>query len=112
MLDAVPPYFSQAILSREPARGGRLASVSFLIPVMPLDEQEVLVDEIRAELDPPGAAIRRRASRPRSSGCRCSRPTPTPQLAGSRYWLTLAGLLAVALVLLAVYRSPRARSCR
>ena len=28
-------------------------------------------------------------------------------LSGSRYWLTLAGLLAVALVLLAVYRSPR-----
>ena len=29
------------------------------------------------------------------------------ELSGSRYWLTLASLLAVALVLLAVYRSPR-----
>ena len=57
VLDAVPPYFSQAILSRSDA--GDVANVSFLIPVMPLDEQEALIDDIRSELDPPGRGQRR-----------------------------------------------------
>ena len=64
MLDAVPAYFSQAILSRSDA--GDVANVSFLIPVMPLDEQEQLIADIRSELDPPDG---RRA--PRSSACPC-----------------------------------------
>ena len=99
VLDAVPPYFSQAILSRGSGGEEDVASVSFLIPVMPLDEQEVLVDEIRAELDPPEGIEAEVVGLPVLAA------DANSELAGSRYWLTLAGLLAVALVLLAVYRS-------
>ena len=98
MLDAVPPYFSQAILSRSRAEGD-VASVSFLIPVMPLDEQEALIDEIRAELDPPEGISAEVVGLPVLAA------DANSELSGSRYWLTLAGLLAVGLVLLAVYRS-------
>ena len=99
VLEAVPAYFSQAILS--PGEGGEddVASVSFLIPVMPLDEQEVLVDEIRAELDPPPGIEAEVVGLPVLAA------DANSELAGSRYWLTLAGLFAVALVLLVVYRS-------
>ena len=99
VLDAVPEYFSQAILS--PGANGEddVASVSFLIPVMPLDEQEALVDEIRAELDPPAGIEAEVVGLPVLAA------DANSELAGSRYWLTLAGLLAVALVLLAVYRT-------
>ena len=51
------------------------------------------------------------AARPAARGgcragraCRCWPRTPTPSLESSRWWLTLAGLAAVFLVLLAAYR--------
>jgi predicted RND superfamily exporter protein len=98
VLAAVPRYFSQAILSRSEA--GDVAALSFLIPVMPLDEQERLVDDIRAELDPPAGVSAEVVGLPVLTADASS------ALAGSRYWLAVAGLLAVGLVLLAVYRSP------
>ena len=58
----MPRYFLDAILSR-PEGEEQIANISFLIPVMPLDEQEALIDEIRAELDPP-AGRQRRGRRP------------------------------------------------
>jgi hydrophobe/amphiphile efflux-3 (HAE3) family protein len=98
VLAAVPEYFSQAILSRSEA--GDVAALSFLIPVMPLDEQERLIAEIRAELDPPAGVTAEVVGLPVLTADASS------ALAGSRYWLALAGLLVVGLVLLAVYRSP------
>lgn len=98
VLEAVPPYFSQAILSLDEERGD-VASLSFLIPVMPLDEQEVLIDEIRAELDPPAGIEAEVVGLPVLAS------DANSELAGSRYLLTLAGLLAVGLVLLAAYRN-------
>ncbi len=97
VLAAIPPYFSQAILSDTDA--GKVANVSFLIPVMPLDEQEALIDEIRADLDPPPGVHAEVVGLPVLAA------DANSELSGSRYWLTLAGLLAVGLVLLAVYRS-------
>ncbi len=97
VLDAVPPYFSQAILSR--SEEGDVASISFLIPVMPLDEQQALIDSIRAELDPPPGVSAEVVGLPVLAA------EANSELSDSRYWLTLAGLLAVGLVLLAVYRS-------
>ena len=59
----------------------------FGIQVMPLDEQKELIDDIRAQIDPPGTENDppdgRRA--PRSSACRCSPPTRTRRSSGSRY---------------------------
>ncbi len=88
------------------------ANIAFGIRVMPLDEQKELIDAIRAEIDPPGIANDPPPeSRPRRSPASRRWPrTPTRSSPSSRYWLTLAGLLAVAIVLLAVYRSfQRAR---
>ncbi|MBA2522558.1 MAG: MMPL family transporter [Solirubrobacterales bacterium] len=98
VLKAVPPYFSQAILSR--TADGDVASLSFLIPVMPLDEQEALIDDIRSELDPPAGISAEVVGLPVLAA------DANSELSGSRYWLTLVGLIAVGLVLLAVYRSP------
>lgn len=98
VLEAVPPYFSQAILSR--GEEGDVASLSFLIPVMPLDEQKALIDEIRSELDPPPLITAELV------GLSVLAADANAALSGSRYWLTLAGLLAVGLVLLMIYRSP------
>lgn len=99
VLGVVPDYFLQAILSR-PERGDQVASISFLGPVMPLEEQEALIGEIRAELDPPPGLSAEVVGLPVLVA------DATAELSGSRYWMTLAGLGAVALVLLAVYRSP------
>ncbi|KAA0267235.1 MAG: hypothetical protein EDQ89_11855 [Acidobacteria bacterium] len=98
VLAAVPEYFSQAILSR--SADGDVAALSFLIPVMPLDEQERLVSGIRAELDPPAGVSAEVVGLPVLTA------DASAALSGSRYWLALAGLVAVALVLLAVHRSP------
>jgi len=97
VLAAVPPYFSQAILSR--SESGDVANVSFLLPVMPLDRQEALVDRVRAQLDPPPGVSAEVVGLPVLTA------DANRELSGSRYWLTIAGLLAVALVLLLVHRS-------
>lgn len=100
VLGIVPDYFLQAILSA-PDDGDQIANLAFLIPVMPLDEQEALIDEIRAELDPPAGLSAEVVGLPVLAA------DANAELSGSRYWLTLVGLLAVGAVLIAVYRSPR-----
>jgi hydrophobe/amphiphile efflux-3 (HAE3) family protein len=100
VLEVVPDYFLQAILSA-PEEGDQLASISFLLPVMPLDDQEALISEIRDELDPPPGLSAEVVGLPVLAA------DANAELSGSRYWLTLVGLVAVALVLLAIYRSPR-----
>jgi hydrophobe/amphiphile efflux-3 (HAE3) family protein len=98
VLGAIPQYFKQAILSE--TGDGDVANVSFLIPVMPLDEQEALIDDIRSRIDPPEGVSAEVVGLPVLAA------DANSELSGSRYWLTLVGLLAVGLVLLAVYRSP------
>ena len=100
ILGIIPPYFLQAILSR-PKGEEEVANVSFLIPVMSLDEQKQLIDSIRGEIDPPAGLSAEVVGLPVLAA------DANDELSSSRYWLTLASLLAVALVLLAVYRSPR-----
>jgi uncharacterized protein len=107
VLRAVPPYFSQAVLARGADSGPPdTAHLAFGIPVMPLDEQKQLIDDIRAEIDasdggrPPGVQAE-------LAGLPVLAAEANEDLSGSRYWLTAAGLLAVAAVLLAVYRSAR-----
>ena len=97
VLGTVPPYFSQAILSRSDS--GDVANVSFLIPVMPLDEQEALISDIRSSLDPPSGVQAEVVGLPVLTA------DANKELSGSRYWLTIVGLLAVGLVLVLFYRS-------
>jgi uncharacterized protein len=49
LLDAVPPYFSQGVVT--PDR--KTANLAFGIRLMPLDRQKQVVDDIKARLDPP-----------------------------------------------------------
>jgi hydrophobe/amphiphile efflux-3 (HAE3) family protein len=112
VLAAIPPYFSQAVIAPDEAaaegegRGGT-ANLAFGIPVMPLSDQKALIDDIRSQIDPPGSENDPPEGVEASvAGLPVLAADANSQLSGSRYWLTLAGLAAVALVLLAVYRSP------
>jgi hydrophobe/amphiphile efflux-3 (HAE3) family protein len=54
LLAAVPDYFSQAVVSRDPkTRTPRVANLAFGIRLMPLDRQQEVVDDIRAAIDDP-----------------------------------------------------------
>jgi predicted RND superfamily exporter protein len=99
LLDAVPPYFQQAVIS--PDR--KVANLAFGIQLMPLERQQELVEDIEERLDPPPgveAAV---------TGVPVLAAEGNAALSSSpRRLLTLvAGLAAVFLVLLAVRRSPR-----
>jgi len=109
VLQAVPPYFSQAVLARSSDGGAPdTAHLAFGIPVMPLDEQKQLIDDIRAEIDPPGSELDPPPGVDAEiAGLPVLAAEANEDLSGSRYWLTAAGLVAVAAMLLAVYRSPR-----
>jgi predicted RND superfamily exporter protein len=98
LLDAVPPYFSQAVIT--PDR--RLASMAFGIRLMPLDRQQKVIEAMRNRLDPPPGVH--------------AQVVGLPVLAAeanakvSSYWrrllAVLGSLLLVSLALLAVYRRP------
>jgi uncharacterized protein len=107
-LSLLPEYVSQAIVTGAPGGDGSGATgvITFGIRVMPFDEQKRLIDDIRAQVDPPGS---RRDPPPGVSAKVLGLPAlaadANSSLSGSRYLVTIAGLLAVALVLGAVYRS-------
>jgi predicted RND superfamily exporter protein len=96
LLAAVPPYFSQAVIS--PDR--RTATMAFGIRFMPLDRQQRVIDDIRSKMDPPPGIKADLAGLPvlaAEANGKLSSP--------SRRFLTLlAGLAAVFLVLLLVRR--------
>ena len=82
--------------------------IPFGIKVMPFDEQKQLIDSIRAEIDPPGTEHDPPAGvSAEVVGLPVLAADANSALSANRYLLTLAGLAAVALALLAVYRSPR-----
>ncbi|HKG35214.1 MAG TPA: MMPL family transporter [Solirubrobacterales bacterium] len=109
LLDALPAYDLQGVIERDPETGelGDTANIAFGIRVMPLDEQQKLIDRIRAQVDPPGDAPGPpEGTTVRLAGLPVLAAESATDLERSRYWLTLAGLVAVALALLAVYRRP------
>jgi predicted RND superfamily exporter protein len=82
--------------------------ISFGIKVMPFDEQKRLIDSIRAEIDPPGTALDPPDGvSAEVVGLPVLVADASSALEEDRYLLTLAGLVAVALALLAIYRSLR-----
>ncbi len=104
VLDAVPPYFSQAVITRDAETGelGNTANIAFGIRVGPLDQQENLIEAIREEISdaPPGVDAR-------VAGLPALFADANADLERSRFLLTGAALLAVALTLFAFYRSLR-----
>lgn len=100
LLDAIPPYFSQNVIS--PDR--RAATLSFGLKLLPLDEQYKVIEQLREGLAsaPPGVEAR-------LAGLPVLAAEANDRIAGhGRRVLTLvAGLLAVGLVLLVALRSLR-----
>ncbi|HKP90255.1 MAG TPA: MMPL family transporter, partial [Thermoleophilaceae bacterium] len=96
LLAAVPPYFSQAVISRD----RKTANMAFGIHLQGLDTQKQIVDDIRAELDPPIGVTADVAGLPVLAA-----ESNDKLASGWRRALTLlAGLAAVFLVLLAIRR--------
>ena len=97
LLDAVPAYFSQGVIT--PDR--KTATLAFGIRLMPLERQQEVIEEMRSRLDPPAGVKAELAGLPvlaAEANDRVSSPW-------RRALLLVAGLVAVALVLLAALRS-------
>jgi uncharacterized protein len=107
-LRLLPQYVAQALVTTDPATGkpGNTGVITFGIKVMPFDQQKELIDDIRAQVNPPGTD---NDPPPGVSAQVLGLPVlaadANSALSGSRYLVTIAGLLAVALVLIAAYRS-------
>jgi hypothetical protein len=98
LLNAVPAYFSSAVITRD----RREATLAFGIRLMPLSRQQRVIASMRAALDPPAgvhAALTGLPVLAAQADAELSSP-------GRRLLTVVAGLLAVALVLLVVLRRP------
>jgi uncharacterized protein len=109
-LGALSPYALRPVAPLDPETGeiADQALLTFGIRAQSLDDQQELVDRVRAEIGEPGSA----GGPPEGvevelAGLPVLAAESAGELSSSRYWLTLAGLAAVALALLAVYRSVR-----
>ena len=99
LLDAVPAYFSQGVIT--PDR--KTASLAFGIRLMSVERQGAVIDAMREELDPPPGVRADLAGLPVLTAAANAKASSPLRRAG----LLLAGLLAVALVLLLALRSLR-----
>lgn len=103
-LAALSPYALRQVAPIDPETGevGGEALISFGIRAQSLDDQQRLVDRVRNEIgDPPdGVEVQ-------LAGLSVIAAESAGDLSSSRYWLTLAGLIAVGLALLLIYRSWR-----
>jgi predicted RND superfamily exporter protein len=107
-LRELPAYSLAQLAPVDPQTGlpGHLALLSFGIRAQSLEDQQGLIDRVRSEVGEPGQPGGPPAGvRVRFAGLPVIAAAAASDLSSSRYWLTLAGLAAVALVLLAVYRS-------
>jgi uncharacterized protein len=100
LLDAVPPYFSQGVVTRD----RQTANLAFGIRLMPLERQKDVVDDLKRRLDPPDGVDASVVGLP-VLAAEANGALSSPW----RRALTLVvALLGVFLVLLAVRRSARA----
>ncbi|MGN6203138.1 MAG: efflux RND transporter permease subunit [Solirubrobacterales bacterium] len=103
-LAALSPYALRQVAPVDPATGkvGHEALISFGIRAQSLEDQQELIERVRGEIGdpPPGVEVR-------LAGLPVIAAQSASDLSSSRYWLTLAGLAAVAAALLLVYRSWR-----
>jgi hydrophobe/amphiphile efflux-3 (HAE3) family protein len=98
LLASVPPYFSQAVITPD----HREATLAFGIRLMPLSRQQHVIDYMRSQLHPPPGVTAALAGLPVLAA-----EANAALSSSSRRLLTLlAGLIAVGLVLMAVFRRP------
>jgi predicted RND superfamily exporter protein len=98
LLGAVPPYFSQAVITRDRTE----AVLAFGIRLMPLSRQERVIQYMRSQLRPPGGVSAQLAGLPVLAAEANAALASSPH----RLLTLLVGLVAVGLVLLAVFRKP------
>jgi hydrophobe/amphiphile efflux-3 (HAE3) family protein len=103
-LAAMSPYSLRQVAPLDPRTGkvGHLALIGFGIRSQTLAEQERLLDSVRAQIGDPPAGVEVSLT-----GLPVIAAEAGSELSSSRYWLALAGLGAVALVLLGLLRSFR-----
>jgi hydrophobe/amphiphile efflux-3 (HAE3) family protein len=103
-LEALSSYSLRQVAPLDPKTGkiGHLALISFGISSQTLTEQQALLASVRAQIGnpPPGVEVR-------LAGLPVIAAEAASELSSSRYWLALAGLGAVGLVLLLLRRSFR-----
>jgi uncharacterized protein len=107
-LGALSPYALRQVAPVDPATGevGQTALMTFGIRAQALGDQRKLVDRVRAEIGVPGEpGGPPQGVQVQLAGLSVIAAESASDLSASRYWLTLAALMAVALALLAVYRS-------
>jgi hydrophobe/amphiphile efflux-3 (HAE3) family protein len=107
-LSALSAYSLRQVAPLDPGTGkvGELALMSFGLRSQSLAEEKRAIDRVRAAIGepgtpngpPPGVVVH-------LAGLPTIAAEAASEVSSSRYWLALAGLAAVALVLLLVYRS-------
>ncbi|HYM45659.1 MAG TPA: MMPL family transporter [Solirubrobacteraceae bacterium] len=101
LLNAIPPYFSQDVI----APGRRVATLAFGIRLMGLDQQQQVIEAMRSSLHPPKGVTAQLVGLPvlaAQANARIASPW-------RRLQMLLAGLAAVALVLLIAFRGDLRR---
>jgi predicted RND superfamily exporter protein len=99
LLGAVPPYFSQAVITAD----HREATLAFGIRLMPLSKQQRVIDYMSSQLHPPSGVTARLAGLP----VLAAQANSALSSSGRRLLTLVAGLIAVGLVLLLVFRNVR-----
>ncbi len=97
LLAGVPPYFSQAVLTSD----HREATLAFGIRLMPLSRQQQVIDYMRSHLHPPAGVSAQLTGLP----VLAAQANAALSSTGHRFLTLIAGLAAVGLVLLAVFRN-------
>ena len=103
-LAALSPYALRQVapLDVETGEVGNEALISFGIRAQSLEDQQDLVERVRDQVGEPPEGVEVELS-----GLSVIAAESASDLSSSRYWLTLAGLFAVGLALLLIYRSWR-----
>ena len=114
LLQALPCFISQVVISHRGECGtsgspaiGDTADIAFGIRVQPLSDQQALINDIRAQIHPPGGPDPPPGTTVELAGLPVLAAEANTDLSNSRWWLPLAGLVAVGVVLAAIYRSVR-----
>ena len=101
LLDAVPPYFSQAVITAD----RRTANLAFGIRLASLERQHEIIEDLRERLDPPPGVTARLAGLPvLAAEANATLSDPLRRLG-----TLVVGLLAVLLVLVLVHRPATRR---
>jgi predicted RND superfamily exporter protein len=115
LVQALPCFISQIVISHQgecnPSQGttpiGDTADIAFGIRVQPLSDQQDLIDDIRAQINPPDGPSPPPGTTVELAGLPVLAAQANTDLSHSRWWLPLVGLLAVGVVLALIYRSVR-----